>query len=63
MIEEKYNETFHRGIKMTPLEAFNNKDDEKVKDLNSKTGEYANAFKEAKRENFSVNQRVRIANK
>ena len=63
IIEERYNETFHRGIKMMPKEAFIDKDNERLKLLNSEGGEYANKFKDSKREKFIIGQQVRIASK
>ncbi|KAI5153777.1 hypothetical protein ENBRE01_3245, partial [Enteropsectra breve] len=63
-IEDAYNNTFHRGIEMTPEEAWNeSNNEEKLKRMNNEKGEYAKAFKKGKRENFVVGQQVRIANK
>lgn len=62
-IEHRYNNTFHRGIGVTPNEAFKNKD-EMIKDMiNNKNEEYAKNFKLRKREEFNIGQCVRIANK
>jgi hypothetical protein len=63
VIQDVYNETFHQGIGMTPEEAWNKKESEKLKYANQKGGEYAKGFKTRRRESFNTGQQVRIASK
>lgn len=62
LIEQAYNNSFHKEIGRTPEEAWN-KNDERLKQINSKKGNYGKTFKKRKREVFIVGQQVRIANK
>ncbi|KAI5166905.1 hypothetical protein NEIRO03_1797 [Nematocida sp. AWRm78] len=59
-IERGYNGRYHKGVECTPEEAWN-KDSDKLKERNSKEGEYAKGFKKLAREEFEVGDMVRIA--
>ena len=59
-IVEAYNETYHSAIKCTPAEAWG-ENKEKARIENSKEGSYNKQFKKGYREEFTEQQKVRIA--
>lgn len=62
-IETKYNDSYHKGIGMTPMRAFN-QDDKETKEIISKTNrKYTRRFKKRKREKFIDTQPVLISEK
>lgn len=56
--QEKYNNTYHRGIKQTPSEAWNNPDNKILIKMNTIDNEYTNEFKLGKRENFKEKESI-----
>lgn len=61
MVVEKYNRTYHAGIKLSPEEAIRKQNEVGLMLINSKCGKYAERFKKYKREQFVVGQQVFVA--
>lgn len=59
-IVEKINNTYHRGIKCTPNEAWNEPENKTVKEMNSNESEYNKEFKRCFREKFNEGDEVFI---
>jgi hypothetical protein len=62
-IENQYNNILNRAIEMTPQEAWNDKENKKLKELNQKESKYGQTFIKRKREKFVTGQQIRISNK
>lgn len=57
---KSYNNTYHSGIKLTPIEANLDENLKFVKLMNLKNNEYTNRFGKSKREKFNVGEQVLI---
>lgn len=59
-VVRSYNETYHSGIRCTPIEAWT-EDCERIRIENSEGSKYAGKFKKGFREKFEVNEKVLVA--
>lgn len=58
--QSKHNETYHRGIKRTPKEAWENPKDETLRAINMGKTKYAKEFIKGKQETFEEGDKVAI---